>query len=327
MPVRCINLPGPSWWLCILLVAPSVAWAGSLDDGMALYESGDMAGARSAFNAALKEDPKNARAAFMLGRSHYAEGAAKQAVKWFEKAIKLDPEQSQYHQYFGEALGESLGDANMLTRMRKAGRVRKSFERAIELDPGNLQARRGLIIYYLRAPGIAGGGRDKAEAGARELTRLDAQMGRRAWVDIYVQYQEFASALREIDVILQDNPDDARAMLTRGVLLTEQAEYGAAADHFQAWLERDPEQMSAAYQLGRVSSISGQNLESGEAAMLTYLQHQPGSDEPSLAWANYRLGQIYEHMGRSDAARRAYRVAVELDPKHKEARKALKAID
>jgi len=40
-----------------------------------------------------------------------------------------------------------------------AKKVRASFERAVELDGSNVQARSDLAEFYMEAPGVMGGGR------------------------------------------------------------------------------------------------------------------------------------------------------------------------
>ena len=47
------------------------------------------------------------------------------------------------------------------------------FETAVRLGPDSVDARSDLGEFYLEAPGIVGGGRDKAEAQAKTLSTLD----------------------------------------------------------------------------------------------------------------------------------------------------------
>lgn len=312
--------------LVALAIAPLWSFAGSMEEGITRYESGDLQGARTAFAQALEQQPGNAKAAFMLGRTHLDENQPKKAVRWFERATEIEPESSHYHQYLGEALGRWMSEASTLTRMRKGGEVRKAFARAVELDPKNLGARMGLVTFYLNAPAIGGGGRDKAEQEARGIAALDVLAGHEAWLQIYLHEKEYGDALLELDAITRIDPGNENALLMRGILLTRQEQFEAAAAHFSDWLEKEPEQMAAAYQLGRVSALSGVNPEQGEAALLRYLQHQPSRSDPPLAWAHFRLGQIYEHMARFDAARKSYRAALDADHGHTEARKALKKL-
>ena len=45
-----------------------------------------------------------------------------------------------------------------------ASKAHRYFEKAVELDPKNLEAMNDLFEYYLEAPGFLGGGFDKAQA-------------------------------------------------------------------------------------------------------------------------------------------------------------------
>src|SRR5258708_40165902 len=53
------------------------------------------------------------------------------------------------------------------------GKVRGEVETGVRLDSNNVDARSDLGEFYLEAPGIVGGGRDKAEAQAQALAALD----------------------------------------------------------------------------------------------------------------------------------------------------------
>jgi predicted TPR repeat methyltransferase len=71
--------------------------------------------------------------------------------------------------------------------------------------------------------------------------------------------------------------------------------------------------------------LSGQQLDRGEKCLRTYLA-MPVREElenPSLAAAHFRLGNILEKKGDPNAARAAYETSLKIDPKQKLAREAL----
>ena len=68
------------------------------------------------------------------------------------------------------------GDAFFLAR-----KVKKQLETAVALNPDNLDARSDLLDYYLQAPPLVGGDAAKARAQAQEITKRNAEEGRKAW--------------------------------------------------------------------------------------------------------------------------------------------------
>jgi tetratricopeptide (TPR) repeat protein len=81
------------------------------------------------------------------------------------------------------------------------------------------------------------------------------------------------------------------------------------------------------YQLGRISSVSGKQLERGEAALNAYVKIPETRNRTLHAVARYRLGLIYEKQGRKDLAKDQLVAALSDQPRHGEAKKALGRVD
>ncbi len=311
----------------LLLAAASVA-AGQqagLAQGVKLYEAGNVAASEAVFAELAAADPDSAEAVYHLGLTRMELGRLDPAIASFERAIELDPSQSRYHQRLGEALGSKAGQVGVLKQMGLAGRVHDAFERAVELDPKNLEARFGLITFYLNAPGIAGGSAARALEQAEAIRAENAALGYRALAQVYVQQEEHDQAEAAFRAALESAPDDRDTYFGMGIFLTGRGRHTEAMEIYDAWLEHHPGDMGITYQVGRTASIAGEFLDRGRTALTAYATgHTPTPGEPSLAWANYRLGLILEQMGEPGAARAALQKALDLDPKHKQAKKALR---
>jgi len=109
----------------------------------------------------------------LLCRAYYAIGNADPGVSPCEKAVSLDPGNSDYHLWLGRIYGEKAEHANFLSAAGLARKVRLEFETAVRLNPNSVAARSDLAEFYMEAPGILGGGRDKAEMQAQVLAALD----------------------------------------------------------------------------------------------------------------------------------------------------------
>jgi tetratricopeptide (TPR) repeat protein len=96
------------------------------------------------------------------------------AVNACQQAVRMDGQNSNYHVWLGRALGEKADRASFLTAFSLAKRVREEFEEAVKLNPRNAGALADLGRFYIDAPGVVGGGIDKATATAAQMEAVDA---------------------------------------------------------------------------------------------------------------------------------------------------------
>src|SRR5580698_5409499 len=133
---------------------------GEADKALALVGSLPAAGANNAEAQNLE-----CRVRFMLQQWNAAAGECQQAVN-------LDGQNSNYHMWLGRALGEWASRATFLSAYSLGKRVRAEFETAVRLDPRNPAALSDLGVFYKDAPGMMGGGLDKAEGVADQLDKV-----------------------------------------------------------------------------------------------------------------------------------------------------------
>ncbi|HYV42594.1 MAG TPA: tetratricopeptide repeat protein [Thermoanaerobaculia bacterium] len=309
------------------LFAGSSRAAGSKsEEGIQLFEARKFDEARASLEAAVREDPQDARAASYLGRVYLAVGNSDRAVQWMGRSVALESANAEYHLWLGRAFGNQAMQASVLKQPSLARKVKKEFEEASRLDPDNLEARFGLIEFYLRAPGVLGGSPKKADEQAEEICRRDLLQGYRARGRIAEHRKDFDRALAQYDAAAREFPEKTEPFYWIGALLVRENNYAEAFEVYEKLLEENPSEMTACYQIGRVASLSGLRLERGKECLTLYLQHEPNPDEPSLASAHYRLGLLYEKSGNRDLARREYSAALDLEPALPDARKALKKV-
>ncbi|HEY6242700.1 MAG TPA: tetratricopeptide repeat protein [Pyrinomonadaceae bacterium] len=71
--------------------------------GISLLETNDFKNAQAQFERAVKSEPTNPRAHALLGYSFLKQGIKPEAVKAFQEAVRLDPENSDYQQLLQSA--------------------------------------------------------------------------------------------------------------------------------------------------------------------------------------------------------------------------------
>ncbi len=114
------------------------------------------------------------------GQGLHQQGKIDAAIVEFNAAVAAQPDSSIAHLWLGRALGRKTEKAGPLQAVLMVGDVRREFERAVALDPNNVEARLDLLQFYLGAPRCFGGGIEKAEAQADAIAKLDPAMGQRA---------------------------------------------------------------------------------------------------------------------------------------------------
>ena len=118
----------------------------------------------NALHGQIIASPNDAMAHNLLCRAYFSLGDWDRGVSDCEKAVTLAPDNSQFHLWLGRIYGEKADKASFLTAAGLARRVAREFEAAVHLNPRSIDARTDLAEFYLEAPGIVGGGRDKARS-------------------------------------------------------------------------------------------------------------------------------------------------------------------
>jgi tetratricopeptide (TPR) repeat protein len=270
--------------------ADAASDAASLSAAKRLFDSGQYPEARAALEKITAAEPKNSEAIFYLGWAAFRLNQPEESVKSLEKATALDATKSLYFQVLGDAYGFSAQRASVFSKLGLAKKCLAAYDRGVEVDPNNVEVRTARYQFYCGAPSFIGGGADKAAAELEEIRKRDP----------------FQAASLLVDQQIADKkPDEAFASI--GSLL-----------------ERRPENMFGLYQLGKITAITGQQLDRGQAALRRYLTHAPTGREPPLSAAHWRLGMICEKKGDKSAARAEYEAALKLDPSFPPAQESLK---
>src|SRR5271155_4348272 len=148
-------------WLPILAVLAPLAWASDpdLEAARKLYNLTDF----SQSLETLRSIPQKDAAVYeLMGRDYYMLAEYKKATEALEKALAANPGSSECALWLGRAYGRRAETSNPISAPGQASKARQYFEKAVQLDPRNLDALADLFDYYLEAPGFLGGGVDKA---------------------------------------------------------------------------------------------------------------------------------------------------------------------
>jgi len=288
-----------------------------------LFTSGKLKEAKPAFEAVLKRDPRNAEAHYYLGRIAFASQAFDTAAERFQSAADITPNSSNYHMWIARAYAQKAIKASNIKRAFLAPTIKREYEKAVALDPRNLDAHFDLARFYVLAPGIMGGSTEKAKTQAEEVKKLDPLQGHQCYAMIYEELEQPELAMKEYAAALKEFPDDRRTAFMVGQFYQNRGKFDEAFEVFERRAKLQPPDAGALYQIGKTAILSGQRLDRGEECLRLYLKGQPTGEEPSLAWAHYRLGMLLEKKGDRAGARTEYAETLRIQPDHPEAKKSL----
>ena len=256
----------------------------------------------------------------------FKNGKYEEAVKYAEKAVAIEDSSSSYYYILGEAYGLLAQNSGLLGKLSNAKKCRDAWLKAVELDPENLDARYGLFDYYLQAPPIAGGGKEKAKKEAEQIIKIDPVGGHLSLAQLYESEKNYTEAEKEFIEAAEIDPQNTNVYLNLGYFYQRVKEYDKAREAFLKVLDIDDDNMAACYQLGRTAIFSGKYLEEAIGYFKKYLENKPSQNDPSWSYAHWRLGMVYEKLNNREKAIEEYKKAIELDPENKDAKKALERI-
>ena len=308
----------------LIQLSPAAQADQGLEKGIKLFEGRKYPEAKEFFEGFVKENPKNDTALFYLGKIWLIQDDHDKSIDWLKKAVELNDSSCDYHLWLGQAYGIKAQNSSMFKQPFLAKKVKKEFKKAVELDSTNMDARFALMQYYIVAPGIMGGNKDEAKKQAEEIKKQNPMLGHQAFGLIYENEEDYNKAEQEYLTAVEKDTSKVSSFYALGYFYGRTEKYNKATQTFENIIEIDPEEMNAYYQVGRMGALSGQNLDRAVECFKKYLTKEPGEDSPSLAWAHYRLGMVYEKKGEKELAKSEYQETLKLDPDHKQAKKALK---
>src|ERR1043165_7850164 len=111
-----------------------------------------------------QRDTAKAREAFLTGRQAMRDKKTSEAIAAFNRAVELNDRSSEYFMWLGHAHTRDLAKATFMRQPIVARRIKGAYDKAVDLGSSSVPAGEARFEYYTNAPGIAGGGMDKARA-------------------------------------------------------------------------------------------------------------------------------------------------------------------
>lgn len=307
----------------LLVLAATLAFAAGNDGPEGLMRAGHADDALRALNLHLQDNPRDAAAFNLLGRTYYQLELWDTAILMAEKAIALEPRNSVYHQWLGRAAGRKAEVSNPFTAFSLARRVRAEFERAVAFDGNNVSARADLAEYYLEAPGFLGGDKNKARQQAEAIAPHDPALARYITARVEEKVHTGRAEEEYKKAIEASSNDAARYWI-------ELASYYRRSGRLQDMQAAIVQSLVATrheavpeFDGASMLRDAGRNFPGAVQMLRSYLAGGLASEDAPAFQAHYLLGQILEKQGDRRSAAEQYRAALDLASQFRPARDAL----
>jgi tetratricopeptide (TPR) repeat protein len=280
----------------------------------------------SALQGRIQASPQDAEAHHLLSRAWLLVEKWDRAVEAAERAVALQTKSSEYHHWLGRAYGNKAEHCNPFCAAGLAGKVRAEFERAVELDAANVQARTDLAEYYMEAPGIMGGSKEKARMQAEQIAQRDPAAA--AWVRARLAEKEkqFDIAEKEFRAALEASSSPAGAWLDLAGFYRRRGRWTdleAAVSKAVALPKRSG---GTLFEAASILFRAGRNFTGAVDMLRQYLNGEKKVCDAPAFRAHYLLGSILEKQGDMQAAAAAYQASLALARDFDDPRKALKRV-
>ena len=267
--------------------------------------------------------PDDAEAYNLLCRAYFSFGDWDHAISAGQKAVELAPNNGLYHLWLGRAYGEKADSASFLSAAGLAGKVRTEFETAVRLSPGSAEARSDLAEFYLEAPGIVGGGRDKAESQADTLEKLDPAKAHWVRGRIAEKKKDRATAEREYRAAIEASHGGALAWFNLALFYRHNSQFDQMEDALNHAISAPLDRPEVVMESAEVLIRSGRNLGNAIELLHRYLASNDKVEQAPAFKAHFLLGTALEKQGDKQGAAREYSAALALAKNYSRAQEAL----
>jgi tetratricopeptide (TPR) repeat protein len=307
---------------CLVVVALSALAAADDFAPEPLLKTGRADEALRGLNAEIQNNPNNAAAYNFLSRIYFQLEMWDTALRMAEKSVALEPRNSLYQQWLGRTAGRKAENSNPFTAFGLARRVKTAFERAVAIDPDNIEARTDLAEYYLEAPAFLGGDKNKARLQGDAVMAHDPGLANY----IYARVEEKQGSGRAEEQY-------KKAIAAGG----NSARYWVELAYYYRRAGR-PQEMEAALTQSRSANHAdgmpafdgafillrtGRNFPGAVEMLRHYLNGENLSEEGPAFRAKYLLGELLEKQGDHQGAADEFRSALALAQQFRPARDAL----
>ncbi len=292
-----------------LFLIPSLFYSQEyFEKGQQCFDQYQLACAKINFQKYLEQKPNDLNALRYIGDIAVDEKDWEKAISCYKTILDADPNNGDYHFKYGGAIGLKALNIGKINAYFLIDDIRDSFLEAARLDPNHLEARWGLVEFYVHLPAIIGGGTKKALRYGQELYALSTVDG----------------LMSQGYIALKDGDEQkAKKLYTQSIIeglkLHEYTQDPLSGELrvIKSHYAYDRNQLH--YQIGKATFQYKKSLEEGLAHLHYFVENYAVKDHITKDWGYYYMAKIYKVRGNTSKSKDAITKALALRPDFEEA--------
>lgn len=315
--------------LCAMLPVAAAADAnpvrpvrGGLVEANAALQAGEADRALAVLRSLPPDQAASAEAHNLRCRVQFTLEEWESAMNECQQAVNMDGQNSMYHLWLGRALGEMADKASFVSAYTLAKRARAEFEEAVRLDPNNAEALADLGEFYSSAPGVVGGGTQKAAMVAARLDRVDSARAHELRSGMAQENHDYATAERELKLAISASAHPAFQWMRLASFYRHNkrwTEMENAVQNGMAAAERDKHAGVALFNGASVLIKANRDPALAEKLLQMYLSAPSETEEAPVFAAHVWLARLKAQQGDAAGAREERAAALALANQYKPA--------
>ncbi len=240
----------------------------------------------------LATDPAPSAATHsLIGKNHFMLGEWKQATDSFEQAIALAPTNAEYTLWLGRTYGRRAETSSWMTAGFHASKTRQYLEKAVALNPHYNEALNDLFAYYIEAPGLFGGGVDKAEAIAQRIAEHSPAEYHFAEAQLAEKRKDYPAAEQHLHHAMELAPREVGRVIDLATYLGRRGRMEESDTVFAQAEKLAPNDPRIAFARAKIDVEHKRKLDEARQLLKKYLESTITPDDPPKEAAQKLLQQ------------------------------------
>lgn len=275
----------------------------AVSQAFAAFDQGKHQEAQSIFLKLVDSPEQKNQALMYLGWLNLGQGKTESAIEYIEQALKVEPNTADELTLSGDIYCNHAQRASMFKALKIAKTCIAQYEKAVKLEPENVDSLMTAMQFYFGAPSFAGGSTEKGNALLEKLKTLSPEHATTYQIAELDRSKKIDAALSLADELAKKGFNSASNQYMIARFYRDKKHYDKALPLFVSmdrfsettktrWFIRD-----SLLQRGEILMIDNRDIPQAIKLIEEYKQNNKNPGDPHYFWSTWSLAKAYKSSG------------------------------